>query len=94
MPSSDNSFTDDVCAEVALAIGEVLRKHSGGLIEAFVGIVDYVTPDGEHGFTIFADPDQLHIRTVSLTHYLYHRELEIQRINIHDNLVDSDPDND
>lgn len=72
------------------AINRCLQDHGGGMIEAFIGMVDFIDTEGDHRFAVFALDDQLQIRSFSLAQYMYARELEIQRLNIHQGLLDDE----
>jgi hypothetical protein len=69
------------------AIQAKLSEDGMGMLHTFIGMVEYVTPEGEDGFAIICPDEQLHKDTISMLQFMNARELEIQRINIHAHLM-------
>ncbi len=90
----EEQFHDDLQEAVADAIQKVLNARGGGLIEGFIGMLEYMTPDGQHGFGLFNGTNQLHTRTLGMAQYLHAWNLEIQRLDFHEVLRDMGDDGD
>jgi hypothetical protein len=90
-PTSDPSFDVEVTAAVETALVEVLGRH-GAMLEAFTGMANFISSEGDRQFVMFTPDDQLHVTTLSLTAFMDAWNIEVRRLAIHDMLNELDPD--
>jgi hypothetical protein len=88
---NDEPFSDEATASVEAALTAVIASH-GGLLEAFVGMANYINRDGERCFVMFSPDEQLHSTTSGLARFMDEWNTEITRLNIHGMLTQLDED--
>lgn len=81
--------------DISTAVQEAIQGSiEGGFIEGFVGIVNYITPDGDRQFQMFSPDEQFFDRSLSMADHLYSYFREVQRLNIVGMLIEDDEDED
>ena len=70
-------------AAVTGALAQVLSE-SGCMYEGHVGIVNFITPTGAHGWCFIEDPDEMHMKQRAMIQFLSEYNEEISRLNIRD----------
>jgi hypothetical protein len=73
---------DQATEAVEAALTSVIGS-AGGMLEAFVGMANYINANGERCFVMFSPDEQLHSTTSGLARFLDEWNTEITRLNIH-----------
>ena len=59
---------------------------SGCMYEGHVGIVNFITPTGNHGWAFLEDPEEMHIKQRAMILFLSEYNEELTRLNIREML--------
>lgn len=83
----DESFAvrEDRSNDINESVDEALKRvlaENGCMYTGHVGIVNFITPTGAHGWCMLEDPDQQHITQRAMILFLSEYNEEITRINI------------
>lgn len=74
-------------ATVTGALAQVLSEL-GCMYEGHVGIVNFITPTGAHGWCFIEDPDEMHMKQRAMILFLSEYNEEVTRVNIREMLRD------
>lgn len=77
--------SDDINSAIEEALQRVLAEN-GCMYEGHVGIVNFITPTGAHGWCFLEDPDMMHITQRAMIQFLSEYNEEITRVNIREML--------
>ena len=76
---------------VSFAISEVCARHQV-MAEAWTGMLNFTTVDGDRGWTFINDDQSLHLTQRAMILFMHEYQAEVTRLNIHEHLVgDGDP---
>lgn len=76
---------------VAFAIRGVCARHQV-MAEAWTGMINFTTVDGERGWMFINDDESLHLTQRAMILFMHEYQTEVTRLNIHGHLQTLDDD--
>ena len=72
---------------IAFAIQGVCAQHQV-MPDAWTGMLNFTTIDGERGWTFINDDESLHLDQRAMILFMHEYQTEVTRLNIHQHLID------